>query len=97
MTEESVHPKAAPGGWRNTGEVYFFFLSTPQLPPDGAYDPLEANSFYGSPEAGSFRGGSASVQVVRYTESPAGISMHASKTQKPSLTVVDCKQARMTS
>ncbi|KAF8512825.1 hypothetical protein JB92DRAFT_3143667 [Gautieria morchelliformis] len=74
MSSESKHPKAAPGAWLNRGEVYIFFLSTPGEIPEGAYAPLEARSYFASPEAGTFRGGlgAATVQVVRYTDSPAG-------------------------
>jgi hypothetical protein len=68
--------ESAPAPWTNKGEVYFFFLSTPGKLPEGAYAPLEANSYFASPEAGAFRGGAgnATVQVVRYTDSPVGTS-----------------------
>ncbi|KAF8509463.1 hypothetical protein BU17DRAFT_98877 [Hysterangium stoloniferum] len=64
---------AAP--WTLTGEVYWFFPSTPSQLPEGAYAPLEATSFYASEEAGKFRGGpfgSTHVQVIRYNDSPVG-------------------------
>ena len=77
MTEMSSvnHPKDAPPPWLNKGKGYLFMLSTPGALPEGPYAPLEANSYFASPEAGKFGGGrlgSASVQVIRYTDGPAG-------------------------
>lgn len=68
-------PKATPAPWLNRGEFYFFILSTPGSLPEAAYAPLEAISYFASLEAGKFRGGplgNASVQVIRYTDCPAG-------------------------
>jgi len=75
MASTSDPSPTVPAPWKLSGEVYWFFISTPSQLPEGAYAPLEAASFFASEEAGKFRGGpfgSAVVQVVRYHDSPVG-------------------------
>ncbi|PSR80234.1 hypothetical protein BD289DRAFT_414644 [Coniella lustricola] len=72
----------APAPWICKAQVYalYFYSSRPSpsssstalaLPPV-AYSPLEAASFFASPEAGDFVGGLGSIMVVRYLDTPVG-------------------------
>ena len=74
---EAVPFIVAPAPWtcKCTAYVLVFFASSSQgLPQDIAYDPIEAGveSFSGADQAGAFKGGTGMIQIVRYTETPAG-------------------------
>ena len=64
-----------PGLWDCKGESFLLYgrISSNAYPGPMHFSPLERNSDFASPErSGEFRGGLASVMVVRYSESPAG-------------------------
>ncbi|MCJ1417483.1 hypothetical protein MMC32_003827 [Xylographa parallela] len=71
MNETRAHPLAPPP-WTLKATVYMFAFHVPskQQLPAFAYSPLESQSAFSS--SSKFCGGLASVQVIRYTESPVG-------------------------
>lgn len=73
MTSETETLITAKAPWTCKAQVYSLFLHTsPPIPPI-AYDPLEQNASFASPEyAGRFLGGPAGLTVIRYTETPVG-------------------------
>lgn len=68
----------APAPWKCTAQLYsMFFYSRPdeKLARDVstvAYSPLEAESYFGAPQAGRFVGGLGGFVLVRHTDSPVG-------------------------
>ncbi|KAI4197885.1 MAG: hypothetical protein LQ350_005644 [Teloschistes chrysophthalmus] len=74
MAAESSPIKKAPPPWtcRYTGYIGSFFVSpSTGLPRDLAYDPHEASSDRFT-EAGTWKGGLAMIQLLRYTSTPVG-------------------------
>ena len=71
MSETSAFPLVPPP-WTLKATVYMFAFHVPskQPLPAFAYSPLESQSIFSS--STKFCGGLASVQVIRYTESPVG-------------------------
>lgn len=73
-TTQNIRPVPAP--WTLKGTIYYFMIPitekdavTLSSEKDFLYSPLEANSSFANHE---LVGGSATVQVVRYSESPVG-------------------------
>ena len=84
---EALLFSVAPAPWtcKCTAYVLIFFVTSSQgLPQDIAYDPVEGSveSFTAADQAGSFRGGTGMIQIVRYTETPAGPTMRLSLSQE---------------
>ncbi|KAK7229558.1 hypothetical protein V2G26_001728 [Clonostachys chloroleuca] len=75
MAEENAIPLVA-SPWKLKGSVYAFACWTKVDAagnlPDVAYSPLEHASSFASPEGGRPIGGLSMIQIIRYTESPAG-------------------------
>ena len=77
MGRKSVPFRIAPPPWTCKCTAYvlpFFYSASSGLPTDLAYAPLEAatSSFSSQAEAGSYKGGLCSLQIIRYTDTPVG-------------------------
>ncbi|KAF6800972.1 hypothetical protein CSOJ01_12106 [Colletotrichum sojae] len=78
MTEEDGPIKHIPPPWDLKGTSYMFMFWIPSsharnLPSDIAFSPLEAQStFANSSKSGSPQGGLGTIQIHRYSSSPAG-------------------------
>ncbi|EFX06182.1 hypothetical protein CMQ_6503 [Grosmannia clavigera kw1407] len=74
MSADSI--KKVPGPWSCKAQVYNipFIVSSTQVKEasDLLFSPLEAKSFFASAEAGLPTGGSCSIMIVRYSETPVG-------------------------
>lgn len=71
-TTRPIVPIPAP--WKLKGEVYIatFYNKAGNL-PEHTYSPLERDSPYADPAvSGNHLGGLSQVQIIRYTDSPAG-------------------------
>jgi hypothetical protein len=75
MSENLQHPVPhflAP--WNLKSECYWLFLTLKSLPV-GLYDPLEASSdACAGKDAGEFKGGLGIIMIVRYKDTPVGMS-----------------------
>ncbi|KAI9805903.1 MAG: hypothetical protein M1825_000517 [Sarcosagium campestre] len=75
LANPPVVPEYSPPPWTCKCSSYWlpFYSTSPSL-PENAYSPLEAAypGFSAENEAGAFRGGLGMVQLVRYSDTPAG-------------------------
>ena len=75
-TTTDIEPLPPP--WKLRGTIYTFPFWTNKSEIAAAndagltYSPLEANSAFASAEAGKHLGGMSLIQIIRYSESPAG-------------------------
>lgn len=69
----------APAPWLCKGEAFWFFgyFSPPKgyYPPKSAFSDLEGSSSFANPEVtGTYKGGLTTIMVIRYKESPVGMT-----------------------
>ncbi len=70
--DSAVHPVQRAGApWTLKAETYLLFLKMQSL-PQGLYDPLE--EAWVDESLGTFEGGLGAVMIVRYTDTPVGMS-----------------------
>jgi hypothetical protein len=70
--EPSTHPVLrAKAPWSMKAESYLLFLNMKEL-PKGVYDTLE--EVWENDDLGTFKGGLGAVMIVRYSDTPVGMS-----------------------